>query len=70
MRERSAFPDDPVTRTVLFPVLFAAWLKAICATERLNAQAIVDLAEQAQAHGAGGVYGCGEGLQNGALIFY
>ena len=69
MRERSAFADT-VTRTVSLPVLSAAWLKAICAKERLKAQAIVDLGEQAHAHGEGRVYGWGEWLQKGALIFY
>jgi len=69
MREPSAFTDDTATRTVLFTVLSAAWLKAICAKERLKARAIVDLAEQAHAHGEGRVYGWGEWLQKGALIF-
>jgi hypothetical protein len=57
MREPSAFTDDTGTRTVLFTVLSAAWLKGICAKERLKARAIVDLAEQAHAHGEGRVYG-------------
>src|SRR6266446_285309 len=45
MRGPSAFTDDTAMRTVLFTVLSAAWLKAICAKERLKARAIVDLAE-------------------------